>query len=216
MPARPRAVVLGGGDVAPTERLRAIAADAEIVIAADGGLRHATALGVRPDAIVGDFDSVSAAELDAHPGVQHLRHPRDKNALDLELALDTALARGARALSVIGGLGSRLDQSLAALLICARLRRDGTPCALHGTYVDVHPLAAGHVVRPESQPGAIFSVVALDDEVEVTISGAAYPLQRARLGFGGGLGVSNVALDAPIVECHAGLLVVVVERNARA
>ena len=214
--ARTRAVVLAAGELIASERLIALARDAHLVIAADGGLRHAAPLGVRPDAIVGDFDSVAAADLDAFPSVPQERYPPAKDALDLELAIDAARARGARDVAILGALGGRLDHTLAALLIGARLRREGLGCTLHGTDADALPLAEGDTVDPVVRRGATFSVVALDDHAEISIRGARYPLDRARLPFGVGLGVSNAAVDDVTVTCHRGLVVVLLERGGDA
>jgi thiamine pyrophosphokinase len=89
------AVLLVGGAVRLGGRLRSVVADVGLVIAADGGLRHAARLGLAPDLLVGDLDSVAPTDLDAYPGLPVERHPTDKDALDLELALDAAL-RAAR------------------------------------------------------------------------------------------------------------------------
>ncbi len=93
-----------------------------LVIGADSGVEHAAALGRHVDIAVGDFDSVSPAALAAAEaaGAEVLRHPPDKDATDLELALDLAVARGARRITVVGGHGGRFDHCLANAL-AARL-----------------------------------------------------------------------------------------------
>lgn len=68
-----------------------------LVIAADGGLAHARVLGVNPQLLVGDLDSVEAADLRRHESVPVESHPTDKDQLDLELALAAAWARKRRA-----------------------------------------------------------------------------------------------------------------------
>lgn len=207
------ALILAGGSLQPNARLRRLARSADMVIVADGGLRHVADLGVAPTIIVGDFDSVESSDLAAHADVPQQRHPTDKGELDLELALSEAGARGATRLIVMGALGTRLDQTLAGLLVCARLQREGRTCTLHGTHIDAYPLAAGGTVALDVPARTTFSVIALDDEVVASIRGAAYPVERTRLRFGVGLGVSNRTADDPQVECHQGLLVVIVERN---
>ena len=91
------------------------------VIAADSGADHALALGVPIDLAVGDFDSISAAglaTLERH-GVRLERHPVDKEATDLELALDAAVAAHPRRVVVVGGTGGRLDHVLGELSLFA-------------------------------------------------------------------------------------------------
>lgn len=208
-----RALVLAGGELEVSDRLRGLAAEADVVIAADAGLRHVDPLGVAPHKIVGDFDSVDPALLERHADVPRQRHPPAKGKLDLELAIEEARARGADRVDVMGALGSRLDQTLAGLLICARLHRDGVPCRLLGRDTDAHPLAADETLRLDAEPGTTFSVVSLDDEVVVSIAGARYGVERLELPFGVGLGVSNVVDRDATVTCHRGLLIAIVERS---
>ena len=95
------------------------------VIAADSGLDHAAALGLSVDVLVGDLDSATAPAVRAAEaaGVRIERHPVDKEATDLELALDYALAIGASRVTVVsGGGGARLDHHLAELVLLASAR----------------------------------------------------------------------------------------------
>src|SRR5262249_28983478 len=116
------ALVFAGGDAPAPDALPAY--DADVVIAADSGLDHALALGVHVDLVVGDLDSVTAAGLDAATaaGTAVQRHPTDKDATDLELALDAALERGASVVQVVGVGGGRFDHFLANVLLLASPR----------------------------------------------------------------------------------------------
>ena len=94
------------------------------VVAADGGLLRAQALGLDVDVVVGDLDSatpeaIAAAEAE---GARIVRHPRAKDATDLELALDEAVALGARRVLVVASAGGRLDHLLGSLLVLAAER----------------------------------------------------------------------------------------------
>ena len=107
-------VVITGGDPVTVDERARVPADA-LVIAADSGIEHAQALGLRVDVAVGDFDSVSADALhraEAQGAVLE-RHPAAKDATDLELALDAAVRRGAGRIVVLGGHGGRVDHLLA-------------------------------------------------------------------------------------------------------
>lgn len=185
------ALILAGGELEPTERLRALAAEADLVIAADGGLRHARALGVTPARIVGDFDSVDAEVLAAWPDLPRERHPEEKDDLDLELAIAAARAAGAERLRLVGTLGGRFDQSLAALLIAARLRAEGLRVALDSGAEEVRLLGADDRSGIVAPAGTRFSLLALGDGARVSVAGARYELERAPLPLGVGLGLSN-------------------------
>ena len=204
-----RALVLVGGEVHADERLRATLAGADLVIAADGGLRHAAALGLTPDLLVGDLDSVDDATLAAHPGLAIERHPTNKDALDLELALDAAVARGAERITVVGGLSGRLDQTLATVLVAQARHAAGVTLEVLDGRRAVWPLRPGEARELPLQGGERFSLLALDRDARVSVAGARYPLDEATLTRALGLGVSNVALGPVHVRSHAGAVVAV-------
>jgi thiamine pyrophosphokinase len=164
-----------------------------LVIAADGGLDWSRTLGLRPEIVVGDLDSVSADALAAAEGdgARVIRHPTAKDSTDLELALGEALALGARRVVVIAGGGGRLDHLLAVLLL---LGGD----ALAEVEVDaVVGQALAYVVRGErrlhGRPGELLTLLALHGPaVGVTTEGLAYPLRGETLAPGSSRGVSNV------------------------
>ncbi len=212
-----KALILAGSDVTVTDALRELCRGTALVIAADSGVRHAAPLGVAPDLIVGDFDSATAAELARYPDVPRERHPVRKDRLDLELAFAGATARGATELLIVGALGGRLDQTLAALLIAARYRADdqtdkkfGPRVTLHSGHTAAYPLGSGDVLVLELPPGRVFSVLSLAPVSVLSLEGASYPLTRAELPFGVGLGVSNVVASSPLtVTLHRGSALVV-------
>jgi thiamine pyrophosphokinase len=163
------------------------------VVAADGGLERAHALGLDVDVVIGDLDSVSAEPLAAAEagGARVVRHPTAKDATDLELALDEAVALGARRVLVVASDGGRLDHLLASLLLLAsdryaELRLD----ALVGD-------ALVHVIRGErilaGRVGETLTLLAAGTPAEgVTTAGLEYPLAGETLAPGSTRGVSNV------------------------
>jgi energy-coupling factor transport system substrate-specific component len=99
-----------------------------LIVAADGGASRCRALGLRPDLVVGDFDSADAAEIEAlaRAGVEIRRVPAEKDESDLELALRAAIERGARrviALGALGGPGSISGVWLMPAVIAALIVR---------------------------------------------------------------------------------------------
>jgi thiamine pyrophosphokinase len=171
--------------------------DGGTVVAADGGLERAAALGLEVDVVVGDLDSVSSAALARAEaaGTRIVRHPVTKDATDLELALDEALALGARRVLVIASAGGRLDHLAGSLLLLGSERFAGLELdALVGD-------ALVHVVRSartlHGTPGELLTLLPLGGAAEgVTTSGLEYPLDGETLGSGSTRGVSNVFTSA--------------------
>lgn len=207
-----KALVLAGGALHVTPALRELAQSAELVIAADSGLRHARTLGVRPQLLVGDLDSVSAAELARYPGLERRTFPRRKDQLDLELAMLAATERGARELTLLGALGGRLDQTLAALFVALRCRAAGPRVALHDGRQSAYPLVAPEVLELPLPSGVRFSLLSVSPSATLDLAGAEYPLEREALPFGVGRGVSNRVARPPLaVSLHQGQALLVLE-----
>jgi thiamine pyrophosphokinase len=181
------------------------------IIAADGGLDRAAALGVDVDVLVGDLDSVAPAALARAEaaGVRIVRHPVAKDATDLELALDEAVALGARRALVVASAGGRLDHLLASLLLLASARYASLVVdALVGD-------ALVHVVRGTRTLGAsvgdLVTLLPLGGAATgVTTSGLEYPLHGETLEPGSTRGVSNVfSTDHARVTVTSGVLLAI-------
>jgi thiamine pyrophosphokinase len=162
-------------------------------IAADSGLDHVYDLGLRPDVVVGDLDSVSAASLARAEaeGVAIDRHPARKNKTDLELALDRALAEEPERIVVAGIGGGRLDHHLANLLVLASTDYDGPDL---DAYVGTARVAVARqrTRTLQGEPGEQVSLLAVHGPAAgVSTTGLAYPLWGETLHPGSTRGVSN-------------------------
>jgi thiamine pyrophosphokinase len=190
------ALVIAGGD-APAPIDVGLAA-APLVIAADSGVGHALALGLRVDLVIGDLDSADPADVEraVAAGARVDRHPADKNATDLELALDAARTLGANEVTVLGVGGGRLDHLVANLLLIthdayAELTIDAR---VDGTRISV--------VRTARQlTGAVGSTVTLlpigGPARGVSTTGLRWTLTDAELTPASTLGVSNEIVESP-------------------
>ena len=207
----PAAVVVAGGDLVPPGATETVPPGA-FIIAADSGLHSAQALGLGVDLVVGDFDSVDAAAVDraVAAGAAMERHPADKDATDLELGLEAALARGLSPVLVIGGAGGdRIDHFLANALLLARPRY--APLRLRwragaSTITPVH-----HHLDISGRPGDLVTLLAVGGPAEgVTTTGLRWPLGDGVLEPGSTRGVSNrMTGSAASVSLRGGTLVAV-------
>lgn len=187
-----------------------------LVIAADGGALKAESLGLVPDVVVGDLDSLSPETVDRlrAAGVEVQRHPAQKNESDTELAVREALRRGARQLFIVGALGGlRVDHSLANMLLltlpelaeCETVVRDG-PASLR-------VIGGNRPARLEldGRRGDIVSLLPVGERVDgVTTSGLAFPLRDESLDGGFSRGLSNVMHEGrATISLRAGRLAVI-------
>nr|WP_221269799.1 thiamine diphosphokinase [Deinococcus budaensis] len=195
-----------GGRLVPTPALAALPRP-DLVVAADGGARHAAALGVRVDAWVGDFDSSDGLSLEAPREV----HPAAKDETDAELAVRLARERGATRLVFLGAFGGRFDHAAALALGGLRLARGGLGVTLHSGDESGHPLLPGVPVRLDLPPGTTLSVLAVSDLRGLSLTGVRWPLQQADVPQGSGWTVSNEARGGAVrarLEGGAALLTV--------
>lgn len=219
-----RAIVLADGDVAERSALDAAwpgwSDGVAIVVAADGGVRHAAGLGLPIDRWVGDGDSVDPddlADLRAR-GIQVDLVGTDKDESDTELAIAAAVAAGADDVTVLGAFGGRrLDHSIANLTLLAHPALIGRPAVLLDAWARVRlvraPGPAGHPVEMPL-PGRIGDLVSLipfgADALQIRTDGLHYPLRDEALLLGSARGLSNVrrAVDASFILGSGAVLVI--------
>lgn len=194
-------------------QLATFAAAAALRIAADGGARHFLAAGLRPHFLVGDLDSLPTVDADAlqKSGVVVLRHPARKDATDLELALDVALAQGADEVVVLAALGARWDQTLANMLLLALERYGRVPMRVVEGAQTLRVLRPGRPHQLAGTSGDTLSLIPISGAAAgITTSGLDYPMQHGTLPFGATLGVSNVLTSATAsVTFESGLLLAI-------
>jgi thiamine pyrophosphokinase len=212
-PGIDRVLVVSGGPAPDAALVGPLPAGA-FVIAADSGLEHAAALGLAVDVLVGDLDSASAEAVRRAEaaGVQIERHAVDKEATDLELALEHALALGARHVTVVsGGGGTRLDHHLAELVLLAAVRFAPLHVDARIGGARAFALHAGEALELNGAPGAVLTLLALGGPaIGVTTAGLRWPLRAETLEPGSTRGVSNEIVSGPLrVEISGGSLLAV-------
>jgi thiamine pyrophosphokinase len=200
--ATPVVLVVGGGGPPHPGVAAHLPAGPARVLAADSGLDHALALGLRVDVVVGDLDSVAPGALDraATAGTAVDRHPRAKDHTDLELALvhAWAVAGPGGSVLVVGDGAGRLDHALAALLLLAHPAGEAVHTrALLGPaeVVVVRPALAWHLDGPAGQ---LLTLVPVGGVARgITTAGLRYHLRDEALDPGSTRGVSNELAGGP-------------------
>lgn len=161
----------------------------DLVIAADGGWRVCQTLGITPDLLLGDFDSLGEV-----PEFWHiLRLPVEKDDTDMVRAVKEGLARGETEVHLLGGMGGqRSDHTVANMQTLAYLASRGAKGWLYGDGERYTAICGPDVLELEARTAGILSVFCLGaDASGVTIQGAQYELENAALTAFFPLGVSN-------------------------
>ena len=160
----------------------------DLVIAADGGFAALEGLGLSPDLVVGDFDSLGHRP--DHPHVVAL--PVEKDDTDMHSAIRLGWERGYRAFRLYGGTGGRIDHTLANIQSLAWLASQRGRGWLVGPDWTATVLSDGGALTLEAGRQGMVSVFCLGDRAEgVDIQGLKYGLSDGVLTADYPLGVSN-------------------------
>jgi thiamine pyrophosphokinase len=199
--------IVGAGDFA-AERFRPQPED--YIIAADAGYSHLQKLGITPDLLLGDFDSLGAVP--EHPNV--VVCPVQKDDTDTFIAVRRALDMGFERLLIFGGTGGRLDHTLANIQTLGFAAARGAEAFLIAGDCALTVLTGGRL-RFSGYSGG-FSIFSLGDRVRgVGETGSKYLLSEAELSCGYPLGVSNsFSADRTEISVREGMLVVYWGENA--
>jgi thiamine pyrophosphokinase len=211
-----RAVLFANGELRNPAVVAEMLRPADYLVCVDGGLRHMHSLGLRPNLLIGDLDSVSPGEVLEleREDVRIQRYPVDKDETDLELAILAALKEGYRTMRLVAALGGRLDQTLGNLFLLTLPELSGCDIRMEDGIEEAFIIRSREMVL--GQPGDIVSLLPLAGSVTgVVTQGLRYPLHAETLWFDRTRGVSNVLLENQAsIEVASGVLLVIHTRGA--
>ncbi len=182
----------------------------DFVLCADGGYAHALTAGVKPDIVIGDGDSLQNAHV---PPELMLRVPVEKDDTDTMLCIRYALKEGFTECVIVGGLGGRLDHTVANLQTLAFAYEHGMHAELRDSHDSVLLHGPGELVLPRKD-GYTLSLFSFTEHCEgVTTRGVHYPLTDALLSQAFPLGVSNAFEEEQAhISLRKGLLLIVMSK----
>ncbi len=213
-----RIVIFANGELPDAEKARALIRPEDVIVCADGGSRHAFALGLKPNLVIGDLDSILRADWAAvkADGIAVQQHPHDKNETDLELALRYAVEQESTEVLVIGALGKRLDQTLGNITLLSDARLAGLDVRLDDGFEQVFFCRSQSEVK--GRVGDIVSLIPWGGTVEgVTTGGLKWALHSETLHPEKTRGISNEMVQ-PLAEVRivSGLLLIIHRRQTQA
>jgi thiamine pyrophosphokinase len=180
----------------------------DLLIAADGGALHCLELGLHPDYVIGDLDSLAEGDLEAlkAQGAEIISHDPRKDFTDLELALQHALELGSEEIIILAALGERWDQTIANLLLPS-IETSALIRLIDGAQEISYLRGIGRL-EIHGHPGDIVSLIPLAGNARgVTTKNLEYPLSQEELLFGRTRGISNVLLtETAEISLEEGLL----------
>ncbi|MDD3570274.1 MAG: thiamine diphosphokinase [Lachnospiraceae bacterium] len=190
-----KAVIFGGANINDYSFCEKYAKDS-IVVCCDRGMHHAFKLGIIPDVIVGDFDSADSSIINyfKSKNVPFKAYPTHKDETDIELGLDAAMEMGVTDITIIGGIGSRMDHTLANCHLLLYLHKKGINARIVNENNEI--VVIDRKAEISGKAGDLVSLIPLSMEVRgITTKGLEYPLHNAVLTIDDRLiAVSNVML----------------------
>lgn len=211
--------ILVGAAQFDEDAFRSVFRDGDTVVAVDGGFESLVRCGIEPAATIGDFDSLGYVP--QAPCV--LRYPCEKDASDLDLALEWAREGGFSRIAVFGALGGRLDQSIATLqalygaaLLGSRVFAVGDGCCVAVVLGGAGDVCGPGVLELPAGLSGTVSVFSLCDASEgVCETGLAYGLEDAVLTNTTSWGLSNEFTgEASRISVERGALAVFLPKSA--
>ena len=205
--------IIAGGEIRDAGSLRSCIGERTpiAVLCADGGARHVQALGLAPQMIVGDLDSLSEDLIGmfSAQGVAIRRYPAAKDKTDTELAFEAACEFQPSAIWVFGALGYRLDHTLANLSLLLKGQERNVPVKLRDEWCEVFLVAGACTI--EGRIGQTVSLLPFwGTAAGVTLSGFEYPLEKGSMSMSSPFGISNrLAAERGTILVESGRLVVI-------
>ena len=178
----PRALIFANGDFDHPAKIQSMFRADDVVIAADGGARHAHAIGILPSIVIGDLDSLTEAEVQdfIDRGVRILRFPPAKDETDLELAVSHALSAGFSPVIIFGAYGGRLDQILGNIAMLSSPEALRADIRLEDGFTEAFFVSKQAFIQ--GFPGDTVSFIPWGEQVDgVSTDGLAYPLNHETL-----------------------------------
>ena len=202
-----RAFIYTGGAVFPDNITEHPKGD-DLCIAADSGFHNAKKCGDRVDVLVGDLDSIGNYKLDKK--TELLQVPAEKDVTDTQLAVETAIERGATELVIIGGFGGRADHMMSNLAILEDLSNRGIYAVMLDSQNRARFLRSTSTLIPRSGYQYV-SLLAVDPVVKgVSVEGCKYPLKKAKLTRSFQYAVSNEILgNCALISVRKGAIYVI-------
>ena len=181
----------------------------DIVIAADSGIINTQKFNIKPDYIIGDFDSLGYTPSDSNTII----HPIEKDDTDTMLAVKLGLEKGYKNFRIFGGIGGRLDHTYANIQTASYVSENGGNAIFYGSNENLTVLKNNQITFDKENKGNI-SIFALEESKNVNIKGTYYELNNGNLSINFPLGTSNkFNNNKATISVENGKLLIIWERQ---
>ena len=209
-----RAIIICGGNIDDYNFYRNIINDRDLIICADSGAVHAYNLGLKPNVIIGDLDSLPEKYIDMYEKekVEFIKYSFDKDKTDTDICLEYAM-RHCDEIVLVAATGSRLDHTFANVLLLRQAIDKNKKASIINEKNEIHIIK--DKIELQGEKGQLVSLIPVSEKIEgVTITGVHYPLDNVVIELGSTYGISNYFEDDTVnISVKSGYLVVILARD---
>jgi len=201
-----KGLIFAGGEFSEPQDFADILAEKPIIVCADSGYDSAAALGIAPDVIIGDMDSVSR-KLPA--GIKQIKLNREKDDTDTQSCIDYLIEECCGEITLLGALGGRTDHELANIMLTVYAAKKGAKLIIKTK--DTEVFAVSGIAEISGNIGDLLSIIPIFSDAEgIYLSGLKYPLNNATVEIGKTVGISNEFIsEKATVKVKKGMVIAV-------
>ncbi len=180
------------------------------IISCDGGLRHVEKLGIKPNVLIGDFDSVEENLLLKYKDIQKIQYPSDKDFTDTELGIIHAREKGFEKVHIYGATGGRLDHTLGNIFLLKKGKEINLKVVLIDSLQEIYYLDTEEFILNGYKDNTL-SIIPFENMECKFSKGLLYPLDDLKFNIGDTRPISNIILDNNVcisVEKGNGLVII--------
>lgn len=210
-----KGLIISNGTIKDYDRLKKEIDTSDFIICADGGIEYLIKLNAEPDLVLGDLDSISQLGLDyiKNKSIQVKLFPSIKDDTDTALALEYLLDRGFDEITFMGVTGTRMDHTMANILLLNTLLERG----VKGKIIDDNNIIqlVDEYLEIEYMENSYVSIIPISEKgVVVSLQGFFYNLNKGKIEFGSTYGISNrIIEDCGKIKIHSGKALVFISKD---
>ena len=210
-----KALIIANGKIEDYNLLSSLVQENDFILCADGGINHLMQINIIPDLLVGDLDSVSQAGMEyiKNNNIPVEKFPAMKDETDTDLGINYLIHKNYKEITIVGGIGSRIDHTIGNIFLLRRLNINGIKGCIINENNIIHLVEKDiKIFRKEEY---FISVLPISlNGIEITTSGFLYPLSKEHIDFGSTRGISNeLNEDIGTITIHKGEALVIESRD---
>lgn len=212
-----RVIIIANGEIEDLRFYRSVITEEDFVICADGGSYLAYLLGVKPDMIIGDTDSIDKELVEkfqkSNSDIIIAKFPKNKDKSDLELALERAVILKPNEIIILAGLGKRIDHELTNILLMLGQKEYAHKIKFLGQNTELFALKKETVIK--NKKGMLLTLIPLTAVIKnVNTDGLKYEIKNKNLMWGNSLTLSNIIMKKEAkIEYDGGILIGVITQD---